>query len=66
MRGRTIPRLNEQQGTVLVISMLVMAVLAVMGLAFLMTARTEDTIASNYRNHTAAFYAAEAGLESGV
>ncbi|MFQ5916165.1 MAG: PilX N-terminal domain-containing pilus assembly protein, partial [Nitrospinota bacterium] len=58
--------MNEQQGTVLVISMLVMAVLAVLGLAFLMTARTEDTIASNYRNHTAAFYAAEAGLESGV
>ena len=43
-----------------------MTVLSVLGLAFLATARTEDTIASNYRNHTAAFYAAEAGLESGV
>ncbi|MFQ5804227.1 MAG: hypothetical protein ACE5JQ_15160 [Candidatus Methylomirabilales bacterium] len=66
MRSRTIPGLNEQQGTVLVLSILVMAVLVVMGLAFLITARTEDTIAANYRNHTAAFYAAEAGLESGV
>ena len=66
MKDRTIPRMAEQRGVVLVVSILVMAVLSVMGLAFLMTARTEDTIASNYRNHTAAFYAAEAGLESGV
>ncbi len=56
----------EQRGIVLILSLLVMTVLSILGLAFLATARTEDTIASNYRNHTAAFYAAEAGLESGV
>jgi hypothetical protein len=50
----------------LIISLMVLTILSVLGLAFLATARTEDTIASNYRNHTAAFYAAEAGVESGV
>ena len=57
---------KEQRGVVLVISLLVLTILSVLGLAFLTTARTEDMIASNYRNHTAAFYAAEAGLESGM
>jgi hypothetical protein len=66
MRARRTAHVSEQRGVVLIISMLAMAVLAVLGLAFLMTARTEDTIAVNYRNHSAAFYAAEAGLESGV
>ncbi|MBW8058457.1 MAG: hypothetical protein FVQ86_10660 [candidate division NC10 bacterium] len=58
--------ITEQRGIVLILSLLVMTVLSVLGLAFLATARTENTVASNYRNHTAAFYAAEAGLESGV
>ncbi|MCZ6551756.1 MAG: PilX N-terminal domain-containing pilus assembly protein [candidate division NC10 bacterium] len=58
--------ITEQRGIVLILSLLVMTILSVLGLAFLATARTENTVASNYRNHTAAFYAAEAGLESGV
>ena len=66
MSERMIQQVNEQRGIVLILSLLVMTILSVLGLAFLATARTEDTIASNYRNHTAAFYAAEAGLESGV
>jgi hypothetical protein len=66
MKGRRTPYWKEQRGIVLIVAMLVMAVLSVLALAFLATARTEDTIAVNYRNHTAAFYAAEAGLESGV
>jgi hypothetical protein len=59
-------RIRDERGIVLIIAMLVMAILSILGLAFLMTARTEHAIASNYRNHTAAFYAAEAGTESGV
>jgi hypothetical protein len=43
-----------------------MTILSVLGLAFLTTAITEHTVAANYRNHTQAFFAAEAGLESGV
>ncbi|MGH7425184.1 MAG: PilX N-terminal domain-containing pilus assembly protein [Candidatus Methylomirabilales bacterium] len=66
MRERVIHPLRGQRGVVLVVALLVLTVLSVLGLAFLTTARTEDTIASNYRNHTAAFYAAEAGTESGV
>ncbi len=58
--------ITEQRGIVLILSLLVMTVLSILGLAFLTTARTENTVASNYRNHTQAFYAAEAGLESGV
>ena len=66
MNGTTIHPMKEERGIVLIVSMLVLTVLSVLGLAFLTTARTEDTIAANYRNHTAAFYAAEAGVESGV
>ncbi|MFQ5803133.1 MAG: PilX N-terminal domain-containing pilus assembly protein [Candidatus Methylomirabilales bacterium] len=66
MSERKSYKVMEERGVVLILSLLVMTVLSVLGLAFLATARTEDTIASNYRNHTAAFYAAEAGLESGV
>ncbi|MEE9523062.1 MAG: PilX N-terminal domain-containing pilus assembly protein [candidate division NC10 bacterium] len=58
--------ITEQRGIVLVLSLLVMTILSVLALAFLSTAQTEDAIAVNYRNHPAAFYAAEAGLESGV
>ena len=65
-KGRMTYRVTEQRGVVLILSLLVMIILAVLGLAFLTTAKTEDTIAANYRNHTAAFYAAEAGVESGV
>jgi len=66
MSRETIHPMKEQRGVVLVVALLVLTILSVLGLAFLTTARTEDTIAANYRNHTAAFYAAEAGIESGV
>ncbi|MCI0484770.1 MAG: PilX N-terminal domain-containing pilus assembly protein [candidate division NC10 bacterium] len=66
MHGQTIESMKDQRGVVLVVALLVLTVLSVLGLAFLTTARTEDTIAANYRNHTAAFYAAEAGVESGL
>jgi len=59
-------RVTEQRGVVLVATLLIMAVLMLQGIAFLATAQTEDTIASNYRNHAQTFYGAEAGLESGI
>ena len=62
MNARRIRHVTGQRGIVLILSLLVMTVLSILGLAFLATARTEDAIAVNYRNHTAAFYAAEAGL----
>lgn len=66
MKVRNVQHLKEQRGVVLILSVLVLLALSVLGLAFLMTAQTEDTIAANYRNQTATFYAAEAGLESGL
>ncbi len=58
--------MREERGAVLVISLLVMTLLVVQGLAFLATARTEGTIASNFSKQTRTCYAAEAGLESGL
>jgi Tfp pilus assembly protein PilX len=66
MTRRITDRVKEQRGVVLVATLLIMAVLLIQGLAFLATAQTEDTIASNYRNQTQTFYGAEAGLESGI
>lgn len=65
MNRRTVPRLKER-GVVLILTILVMVLLSTLGLAFLSTAMTESTIASNYRNQAQAFYAAEAGLEAGM
>ncbi|MDZ4340081.1 MAG: PilX N-terminal domain-containing pilus assembly protein [candidate division NC10 bacterium] len=65
MKAHGFKVLQQERGIVLILTMLVMVVMSILGLAFLTTARTEDTIAANYRNHTAAFYAAEGGVESG-
>lgn len=64
-RGLT-DALKEQRGVVLVLSLAVMLLLSVMAITLLVTALTEDTISSNSANHARAFYAAEAGLESGL
>jgi Tfp pilus assembly protein PilX len=66
MDERLLSPVKEQRGVVLIISLLVMLNLTILSLALLTTASTEDTIAANYRNHTAAFYGAEAGLEAGM
>jgi Tfp pilus assembly protein PilX len=58
-------RINRQRGSALVISLLVLVVLFLLGMAMVGTALTETTISVNWRNQTAAFYGAEAGLESG-
>ncbi|MFQ5847627.1 MAG: PilX N-terminal domain-containing pilus assembly protein, partial [Candidatus Methylomirabilales bacterium] len=66
MKQRITRATTAQRGAVLIATLLVMTVLLVQGLTFLAVAQTEDTVASNYRNHTQTFYAAEAGLEAGV
>ena len=58
--------INNQRGVVLILSLLIMTILLIMGVTFLQIALRESQIAANYRNHTASFYAAEAGLESGM
>ncbi|MFQ5804499.1 MAG: PilX N-terminal domain-containing pilus assembly protein [Candidatus Methylomirabilales bacterium] len=66
MTERSIKQIKEERGIVLILSLLVMVILSVLTLGFLTIAKTEATIASNFRNHTQAFYAAEAGVESAV
>ena len=61
VKVQSLRTITEQRGIVLILSLMVMSILSVLGLAVLATARTEDTIASNYRNHTSAFYAADHG-----
>ena len=66
MKAHAFKVLKQERGIVLILTMLVMVVMSILGLAFLTTAKTEDTIAANYRNHTAAFYAAEGGGRVGL
>ncbi len=56
----------QQRGAVLVTVLLLMTILLIQGLAFLAVARTADNVSSNYRDHMQTFYAAEAGLETGL
>lgn len=56
----------QKKGSVLAISLLILTVLSLLGLAILSMALTEGNIATNWRDQTQAFYAAEAGAESGV
>jgi len=55
--------MRNERGIVLVLSLLVMTILSIMGLAFLGTAITESNISTNYRDHTKAFFIAEGGTE---
>ncbi|HYL79267.1 MAG TPA: PilX N-terminal domain-containing pilus assembly protein [Candidatus Acidoferrum sp.] len=63
---RTLRPAIQQKGSVLVISLLVLTVLSLLALAILGMSLTEGNISTNWRNQTQAFYAAEAGAESGV
>ena len=58
--------LKDQTGYALVVALFVMVILGILALGFLGTAQNEGIIATNYRNKAQAFYAAEAGLESGL
>jgi hypothetical protein len=57
---------NRERGSVLVISLLVMIVLSILGVTMMGMSLTESTVAANWRDQTQAFYAAEAGIESGL
>lgn len=55
--------LRGNHGTVLVVAMLLMATLAIIGIATNMNVVTDTGIASNYLSSLQSFYIAEAGLE---
>jgi Tfp pilus assembly protein PilX len=55
--------LNNERGIVLVVSVLLLAVLAVLGTTAIMQTSTDLKISSNYKAATQTFYGAEAGIE---
>lgn len=61
--GNVKTRQSRQSGSAFVISILVMFVLTVLGMALMLTTTTEVDIATNYRWGEMAFFHAEAGLE---
>ena len=55
-----------EEGSTLILATLVTAILSLLGLSYLMMARTENTIAGNGRNSAVALYVAEAGARLAV
>jgi Tfp pilus assembly protein PilX len=55
-----------EEGSALIIAVLVTVILALLGLSYLMMAQTESTIAENERNAATALYVAEAGARLAV
>jgi type IV pilus assembly PilX-like protein len=63
-RTRTI--VSSERGAALVMTLLVLVILTAFGLTLAALGMTEVAISSNWRDYSKDFYAAEAGLESGV
>jgi hypothetical protein len=59
-------RLRNERGVALVVALLAMVVMVGIGSALMLTAATESKITRNFRNSTAALYAADAVLEGAV
>ena len=59
-------RVTAQEGSALPLALLAMLLLSVLGFALVTLGQTETTIAGNWRSYSAAFYGADAGVESGV
>ncbi len=55
-----------QRGSALPLALLSMLLLSVLGFALVTLGQTETTIAGNWRSYSAAFYGADAGIESGI
>jgi hypothetical protein len=59
-------RLPAQEGSALPLALLTMLLLSVLGFALMTLGQSETTIAGNWRSYSAAFYGADAGIESGI
>jgi Tfp pilus assembly protein PilX len=56
-------RLGDEKGLVLVVSLMMVAVIILLGTTAVMTTSTDLKISANYRTGSQAFYVAEAGIE---
>jgi hypothetical protein len=59
-------RVTAQAGSALPLALLAMLLLSVLGFALVTLGQSETTIAGNWRSYSAAFYGADAGVESGI
>ena len=59
------PLLRRQQGVVLIVSLVLLLVLTILGIAAIQSTSLEERMAGNQRSHQLAFEAAEAGLRQG-
>ncbi|HKW90273.1 MAG TPA: PilX N-terminal domain-containing pilus assembly protein [Methylomirabilota bacterium] len=66
MKRLTRSRLTAQEGSALPLALLTMLLLSVLGFALVTLGQSETTIAGNWRSYSAAFYGADAGIESGI
>jgi hypothetical protein len=63
--GTAIRRWRQDAGIALLISIFILLLISVVAIALIVSAGTESALAGNYRNATAVYYAALAGLEEG-
>lgn len=57
---------KNEQGSVMLVALVVMVLLSLLGVAFLTLSNTESFVASNTLWSEGAFYAAEAGVQAGI
>ena len=62
---KTIFIMSNQQGSVIVIAMVILVLLTILGISATTTSTTEVQISTNTVLHNVAFYTAESGLEAG-
>jgi hypothetical protein len=61
-----IPERRSERGSALIIATLVSVILSLLGISYMMMAKTENTIAENERNSAMALYVAESGARLAV
>jgi hypothetical protein len=57
--------INNQQGSVIVIAVIILVLLSIIGIAAINTSTTEMQISTNAVLHNVAFYTADSGIEAG-
>jgi Tfp pilus assembly protein PilX len=63
---KTVPVLKNEEGSTLIIALMMVAVLTVMGVAATNTSQTEVRIADNERRYQREFYGADSGWKDGA
>ena len=56
---------NNQQGSVIIMAVIVLAMLSIIGIAATSTSTTEVQVSTNAMLHNIAFYTADSGIEAG-